>query len=310
MIIACTIDNHYIRHCAVMLRSLFEVNAEEALHVYVVHSDLNPEQRGVLVSYLGGFLPSVSFLHVSADLLGDVPLHGHLSLATYFRLLFPTILPAGVKRLIFLDSDLTVHDSLRDLWQTPLQGHPLAAVIDRSQDENLERLGLAGGEGFYFNCGVLLIDLEAWRREAVIEKGLAYAIANPEKVIFCDQDVINALFHGRCLPLHPRWNALPHLWGLTPVQQWADQSLGADALAARERPAIVHFAGAGASKPWNHGCTHPLAGRYRQLLTTTPWAAVPLEDQPPPPLTALRQRLVFRAKCLGSRLLRRRHRSA
>ena len=124
MILACTIDNNYIRHCGVMLRSLFEANRGEDLHVYVVHSDLDPQQWGVLVAYLAEFLPSVSFLHVTPDLLGDVPLHDHLTLATNFRLLFPKILPAGVTKLIFLDSDLIVNGPLLDLWHTPLQGHP------------------------------------------------------------------------------------------------------------------------------------------------------------------------------------------
>lgn len=170
-------------------------------------------------------------------------------------------------------------------------------MIDRSQEENLGRLGL-GTDGFYFNCGVLLIDLEAWRAEEVIDKGVAYAVANPEKVIYCDQDVINALFHGRCLPLHPRWNALPHLWGVTPRHQLNGFSEGDADGEAREHPAVVHFAGSGSAKPWNHRCTHPWANRYRKILATSPWAAVPLDDLPSPPLAVLRDRLVFRTKCL------------
>lgn len=296
MIIACTIDNSYIRHCGVMLRSLFLANQDEELRVYVVHGDLEPAAWGVLVSYLSEFLSSVSFLHVGADLLANLPVHGHLTLATYYRLLFPMILPAGISRLIFLDSDMIIAGSLRELWQTSLQGQPVAAVIDRSQAENLERLELEGGS--YFNGGVLLIDLDAWRAEDVIERGLAYAIANPEKVIYCDQDVMNSLFHRRCLALPPRWNALPHLWGLTPDPELQGAPLAAAELQARRDPAIVHFAGGGPAKPWNHHCRHPWAARYREILARTPWASVPLDDAPPPPLVAWRDRQIFRTKVL------------
>ena len=40
MNIVCTIDNNYIRHCAVMLRSLRNSNPGEDLRVYIVHVTL------------------------------------------------------------------------------------------------------------------------------------------------------------------------------------------------------------------------------------------------------------------------------
>ena len=45
MDIVCTIDNNYIRHCAVMLRTLREGNPEEDLSVYIVHEALDPKER-------------------------------------------------------------------------------------------------------------------------------------------------------------------------------------------------------------------------------------------------------------------------
>lgn len=37
MIIACAIDDNYIRHCAVMLKSLYDSNSEEEISVYILH---------------------------------------------------------------------------------------------------------------------------------------------------------------------------------------------------------------------------------------------------------------------------------
>ncbi len=69
MIIVCNINNEYIRHCAVMLRSLRDFNPRDDLDVFIVHQRVDGNQRAMLVGYLSSFLPSVSFLQVDHALL-------------------------------------------------------------------------------------------------------------------------------------------------------------------------------------------------------------------------------------------------
>jgi lipopolysaccharide biosynthesis glycosyltransferase len=231
MIIVCTIDNNYIRHCAVMLRSLRDCNPGDDLSVYIVHQRMDPEERARLAVYLDGFLPSVSFLQIDPGQLQDFPVHGHISIATYFRLLLPAVLPAGLDRILFMDCDVIVNDSLSDLWNTPLGDYPMAAVSDHHLDMKRQRIGL-GPESPYFNGGMLLIRLSAWRQENVLSRGLEYARLNAAKLEDWDQDVLNHLFENRCLMLDERWNAMSHPWrmryreilGRTP---WAGPPLAA-----------------------------------------------------------------------------------
>ena len=190
MNIVCTIDNNYIRHCAVMLRTLREANPDEDLSVYIVHEALDPKERAKLVGYLGEFLPSVSLLQVEPRLLSHFPVSGHISIATYFRLLLPSILPPIINRALFIDSDIVINGSLRELWETPLGGHSLAAVTDRNLDMQRERLEM-DADSPYFNAGMMLIDLEAWRRANVLERGMAYAIENRDKLNNWDQDAVS-----------------------------------------------------------------------------------------------------------------------
>ena len=119
MNIVCTIDNNYIRHCAVMLRSLRNNNPDADLRVYIVHQELDPASRATLVGHLSSFLPSVSFLQVEPDLLSGFPVFGHISIATYFRLLLPSVLPPILDRVLFMDCDVVVNGSLHELWTTP-----------------------------------------------------------------------------------------------------------------------------------------------------------------------------------------------
>lgn len=282
MNIACNINNDYVRHCAVMLRSLWEFNPRDDLNVYIVHSQLDSKERAKLVGYLNDFIPAVSFLHVDDSTLRGFPESAHVKLPSYYRLFLPDILPGFVDRVMYLDSDLIVNGSLDDFLSISLDGYLLAAASDRNLDMQRARLGLAP-DSPYFNAGVMVLNLSDWRQLDVGARGLDFARKYPEKLPNCDQDVLNHLFEKRCRIVDQRWNAMPHLWGLD--QQWLkDQGgLSEEEAEAQAAPVIIHFAGAGFAKPWHVACPHPWRERYRAILATTPWAGTPLEGAPPEP---------------------------
>ena len=297
MTIVCAIDNNYIKHCAVMLRSLYEANPKEDISVYIIHGDIDKVEKAKLAAYLGKFLRSVSFVKIDQKMLEGFPIFGHLPLSTYYRLLIPSVLPSSIQKIIFLDSDLIVVDSLSELWNAPLGEHPLAAVTDHHVKENCQRLGLFEGSG-YFNPGVMVIDLNKWRQRDILSQGLKFAKSTQATLKHCDQDILNHVFEGQWLHVDIRWNAAPHIWGLCPVP--ADEvaaSASQDAV-ARNKPAIIHFAGSGNAKPWDYRCAHPWKNRYLELKKKTPWANLPLESQPPPLLVRLWSRLFLKLKRL------------
>jgi hypothetical protein len=55
------------------------------------------------------------------------------------------------------------------------------------------------------------------------------------------------------------------------------------------------------AKPWNYRCTNPWKDRYRQFLAQSPWAQVPMDDQP----EEISSSLVKRALAKASRAIRR-----
>jgi lipopolysaccharide biosynthesis glycosyltransferase len=297
MIIACAIDNNYIRHCAVMLKSLYDANPKEDISAYIIHGPIDVSEKKKLTVYLGRFLSSVSFIQIDPKTLEGFPVFGHLPLSTYYRFLIPTILPASLQKVIFLDCDLIVVDSLSGLWNMPLGNHPLAAVTDHHIKENCQRLGLSESSG-YFNPGVLVINLDRWRKKNILSEGLKFAKSTKATLKHCDQDILNHIFKGDWLHLDTRWNAAPHLWGLCPVPaDEAVQSAQQD-ISARDKPAIVHFAGSGIAKPWDYRCRHPWKKRYLELKKLTPWAGAPLESQPRSGVTALWRRIFLTLKRL------------
>ena len=102
-------------------------------------------------------------------------------------------------RIIYLDSDLVIKKDLGSLFFEDLNGH----IIRASGIENVERsleynfftsLGLEGGVK-YFNAGVLLIDLQAWRQADITKRCFEFAKKYPNMLLTADQTILNYVFY-------------------------------------------------------------------------------------------------------------------
>jgi lipopolysaccharide biosynthesis glycosyltransferase len=299
MDIVCATDGNYLPHCVAMLQSLWERNKRRDLRVYLITDNADSKDLGVALTHLHRLLPSISFLHANPEPLQGFPVNGHATVATYFRLLLPVLLPGGVDKVIFIDSDTIITDSLDDLWKTPLNGKALAAV----PEHRLSCKDHGYQHGGYFNAGIMKVDLQRWRGSGLLERGRAFASQYPERLRHWDQDVLNHVFADDWVALGDRWNACPHLFGLCRDYDAIGYKFNAAEKEAISNPAIIHFAGPGPIKPWNAQCKHPLKEKYLEAKAKTPWAETPLDDMPPSPWLHAMNDIVFQTKCFVRRIL-------
>jgi lipopolysaccharide biosynthesis glycosyltransferase len=156
----------------------------------------------------------------------------------------------------------------------------VGAVTNVFQHNHLHRpaeLGLAGPE-VYFNAGVLLMNLEEMRRDGRTPALLDYGIENAPRLEWRDQDALNVVLGERRLELHPRWNLMNSVL-LFPS---AVEVFGSEALEeARTSPAIRHFEGPDANKPWHYLCDGDLRELYLEHRRATPWPRVRREGVTP-----------------------------
>lgn len=124
----------------------------------------------------------------------------------------------------------------------------------------------------YFNSGVLLIDLDGWRREGIMPRLIEFARTHPG-LSWPDQDTLNVVLQDSRLPLHPRWNAML-LWELP--KRFLPYSED-DIASARHAPAIIHFIGP--HKPWHYRSRHPFRRQFLSYLEQTPWRDLPMEGK-------------------------------
>ena len=213
----------------------------QRVEVHVVDGGLATHERVLVKQTVGGAHPrvDVAWHRDDSDDLRGLTGKNHVSAAAYLRLLIPRMVPGD--RALYLDSDLVVQRDLSDLWETDLEGATVGAV----RDEQIPTLGAAGlprapenAQAAYFNSGVLLMDLRAWRSRSVSERVLADLRAYGDQYRMTDQDALNESLSGDWRALDPRWN----------VQVF--RSAQAAAPLPSGEAFILHYTTG--SKPWTH----------------------------------------------------------
>ena len=175
-------DEAYALPLATMLHSLLSnVKERASVNLYLMDGGFASATRRRLtrLAKQHDAVLSLEWMVPDVSTFAHLPTLPYLSSVTYARLLLPDLLP-DLDRAIYVDADVVVQQDVTDLWQTELDGSPLGAVQDfgvptvgdsygiRAYND----LGLAASQE-YFNAGVLLLDLTAWRnRRLPIERDL------------------------------------------------------------------------------------------------------------------------------------------
>lgn len=268
--VALCIDVDFALPLAACLASLDAVSVSRPVEVHVVHPGLDTALRDRITRRLLHL--TVHWIRVSDGAVAGAHHSVFLSSASLYRLLLGELLPPDLRRVIYLDADTIVEGSLAPLYDLPLNdGAVLGAVPDAQSPWAAGPLGPTWQElgmdpsSDYFNSGVLLIDLEGWRRDRTGHRCLD--LLRRLSPTWGDQDGLNAV-------LENRWHHLPRRWNV----QSADirGSSLAWALWTREirdavsHPGIVHYTEG--DKPWLVTTQHPESARWFRSLNRTDWA--------------------------------------
>ena len=259
--IVCTVDEQYVPHASAMLCSLFSNTPEAAIDVYLLTEGITDASAKRLFKLCRRFGHRLLIKNLNVSSLQDARVSDHVTLATYYRVLIPSSIPAEVKTVLFLDSDLIVRRDISEFYNQSLENFTHAAVASPFSDDARSRLGIPAGYR-YFNAGVLLLNLELWRTENLSAKILDYIRSHSESLTWWDQDALNAVLYGRWRCCSPKWNAgagffTTHRAAVLEVSE-------SEYTEAAKNPCIVHFTGS--YKPWMAGFEHPFKSEYYKYL--------------------------------------------
>ena len=277
--IACNIDSNYVRHCAVTLVSLFENNRREEFSVHVIARGLSGGEKDILTQLAAKYGSRVLFYEPDLRLLEGFTIRKfskRISMATYYRCILSELLPADINRLLYLDCDIVIVEDISEYWNTPLDDKTgVAAVEDMGCNEPARYEILKYPmEDSYFNAGVLLINLDYWRKNDVAHACVDYFHKYPERILFNDQDLLNSILHKNKILVDLKWNVQDAFYR-RPKQM--DESWKEKFSEVLKHPVILHYTN---RKPWEYDSQHPLREVYFQYLDMTPWKGERILNNP------------------------------
>lgn len=258
--IASTTNHQFCTPLLTLYVSILEQNPAADFEFFVIADALEPLDYRYLKIIETQYhnCKKITFLSVNPQAYATAATNQRIIQAAYYRIDLPEILRQET-RLLYLDSDMICRGDLRPLWHTPLQGQLIGAVEDAGYVENrLDQMQIAYQHRRYFNSGLMLMDLVAWRQHRISQQVKAFIKVWPQ-LRYHDQDALNAILVDRWLPLHPKYNAQSKL--LWRQQQHRNSALERENTVARQAPVLVHYAGF--RKPWALAHWHPATAAYQ-----------------------------------------------
>ena len=170
-------------------------------------------------------------------------------------------------KVIYLDCDLIVNSDLKDLWNFDVNGVAVAMAPDHLYKDatTLERLKMTNGE--YLNSGVIVMNLEYWRKHDVQNRVLTFIEENGMNLIYFDQDALNVTLQNERRKLPLKYDCTPyHL--LRNLDNFPSE-IHEEIRKARITPTIFHYMGP--TKPWSLGSYVPGKELFKKYQRLSGW---------------------------------------
>lgn len=231
--IAFTIDNNYALANAITIDSILKhADKNDIYNFYVFEENLTSHSKKMIEKIVHKKHQNVQFIPINSSLADNTPdvytneACNHVKRVGMARLLIPELLPKDMDKILYLDSDLLIRSDIKELYNSDLTGYAVGMIADWWL-HNYDKLN---SDFCYCNSGIILIDLNYWRKNNLTDKMLQVLDQN---LNFPDQDTINIVLMKKIKLLPAKWN---------------NQIERVGAVVDNADSGIIHYLGKG--KPW------------------------------------------------------------
>ncbi len=173
-------------------------------------------------------------------------------------------------RVLYLDSDTIVKDSLESLFERKMNQELIAGVMMPYSSKVKNTVYAKQGEP-YICDGIVLINMELWRKERKSDMCKEYVKNHNGKPPMLSEGTLNHVCQGKIGVLDPEYNLMPAMimYSLKQINQlfkadcyYQDEF---DMQYAIKKPVIIHFMNELYNRPWFTPCDHPFLEDYKNI---------------------------------------------
>ena len=244
-------DTKYIRPTVVAIKSL-QINCDKNNQYRIAILTTNASDDDIALlrdSETDNIKINIINQDKFAARLPAVNVSRHVSRAALLKFFLPDIFKS-LDKILYLDSDVLILRDITDLWNTDISGVYAAVVKDVFSITNRDYMNNLGiRHEFYFNSGVMLLNLAKMRDDKIPEKLLKFRMTHDQ--VFMDQDAFNAVIGNNVLYLPWWYNFLNCYLEYASPQQLSDlftDDFNKSPVSIYTRSTILHLGGA--AKPW------------------------------------------------------------
>lgn len=263
-------DDNYAPYLVNLIKSVVKnQRAQLAYDFFILDGGISKKNKNIIANFSHGLGINVEFVEIDTEIfVKSCPLvdaSKHITLPTYFRFALARLLPKNMSKVLYLDVDVIVNTDISDMYKTDISDC-YAAVVEDTYDYTAKVAKNIGIDGKYFNAGIMLINLDMWRKSNIEDLFFKNTEKIYEKIVFVDQDVINFTLNGKVKFIDLKWNVQQTSYTMT------KKSISKEAIEnAISNPCIIHFSGH--IKPWEYDYKswHPLTNIYYDYLSDSPY---------------------------------------
>lgn len=260
-----TINNKYINQLKLLIYSILDSNKNDEIELFIMHRNLNLAEQQEISDSMIGDRCKVTFIKIDENTLKDLPVYQkRYPLEIYFRIFASQYLPKNLDRILYLDTDILVINSLQELYTMDFENNYFIATTHVGKfwkKVNDVRLDL-DKEDKYINTGVMLMNLELLRKVDIKKEVNDFVKNNKLKLILPDQDIISSVFGDKIKLVDSMiYNFGEREWGKYNAKNLQNPI---DIKWIRKNTVIIHYYGK--NKPWNDKYIGNLNIFYEKIL--------------------------------------------
>lgn len=274
-------DDGFAEILGVSMISLYENSRDmKSIVVYILDSgitDINKNKlESICMSYNRTLPVWIKAKNICEELSMDVSVDRG-SLSQYARLFISRDLPTDLHRVLYLDCDILMNQSISELWNLELHGKTIGALMDAFSRNYRSNINLHPDD-IMFNSGVMLIDLGKWKEQGIEEKLMKFILQKQGRIQQGDQGALNAVLSHDTYCFEPRFNSVTIFYDFSydemlvyrkPPKFYSREQVKK----AIDNPTIIHFTTSFLSRrPWVKGCQHKYVSEWMRYKKMSPWA--------------------------------------